>query len=470
MKNNKIYLVIIIVFIIVNSTAYSYISGHVLGIVRDAETSQPISNATLKTSAGRSAITFNDGSFIIDHEAGSFLLTVFAEGYESYSGHINIQAIKTMKKNIELTPISINENLPVIDSVSQKQTLYGKTAAIIQAENIKSSVSIEKVEGIIIPPQNPQIMINTPLSGLPVLNFTEISGTNNYSATYDNFSTIGNYKIIIRATDIYGNTSLPLTASVTQTIGPDVFEEDDTIDQAKPVVLNARNARRHTFYDVGDQDWIMFYGIFGKTYHIETSRLEILSEPVIDFYGPGKNYIFSRPLIDDDGDGVAYLEWIVNKEGVYYFCVKNIDANVFGANTGYDLRVGYPEGSWDGHISGKITDIYGSPLRGINIKTNHNGSGISDIEGNYVIFDHQTGATTITFLSSSLCYANKADTMTVKKFETTLFNIRMENIALSDAIKHLQLISGISIPVNGSYIGNNIGLDDAIYMLKCLEY
>jgi len=135
-----------------------------------------------------------------------------------------------------------------------EQILHGEKKAIIRAYNISSNNVIEKVEGIIILPENPQNFFSTPLNELPVLPFHSISGTNDYSAIYQNFLTIGNYKIVVQAIDIFGNKSNPLTATVIQTIGPDVFEHDDTIDFAKPVILNAKNAQPHTFHDYGDED------------------------------------------------------------------------------------------------------------------------------------------------------------------------------------------------------------------------
>jgi len=464
-----LYLMFILTLFTTINTSYAYIPGKIYGTVRDLESQKPISSAAIKTSAGRSAITFSDGSFLIDHEEGNFTLTVFAKGYESYTVTINIKAFKTIEKNIVLTPEALNYDPPVIESVSSARILNGKTSTSIHAMNVTSTIAIEKVEGVIILPENPQIIILKPLSDYPVLVFQEIAGTNDYSATYHHFSTIGKYKIIIQATDIHGNTSRPLTATVIQTIGSDIFEQDNSIEQAKPVVLNAREARRHTFHMNGDQDWIKFYGIVGKTYRIEISHLEALSEPVIDFYGPGNTYNFSESLIDDVDDyGVTFLEHIVYKEGVYFVCVKNRDPNIFGANTGYDLRVGYPEGDFEGNICGIITDADGNVLKGVHVKTTK-GSGISDKEGIYA-FNHQPGQTSITFMSSSFCYLNKTSNLNVARLVSTRLDMTMEKISLSDAIKSLQVISGFSFDIEGTFVDDEIDLNDAIYMLKCIDY
>jgi hypothetical protein len=455
------YFLILTLFLTLNNSAYAYISGTIFGSVQSADSQQPIANAILKTSAGRSAITLSNGEFLIDHEEGQHTLTVMAAGYYSYSTVLNIQAFKTIEINISLVA-KVD-----ISSVSPEQILDGENSAIIQAIGITPTDIIEKVEGIVICPENPQIKYHTPINELPVLSFHPVAGTNDYSAAYHNFDTIGHYQIIIQATDIYGNTSLPLTASVIQIIGPDVFEPDDTMEQAKPVVINAREARRHTFHDYGDEDWIKFYGIVGKVYRIEISHLESNSLPEIDFYGPGNTFLFTEPLYDFVIDGESFMEWIVDSEGIYYVCVRNKDPELFGANTGYDLRVGYPEGSFPGLIFGKVTDKDCKPLQDIIIKTSAGRTGISNSMGLFE-FDHEVGTYNITF--ESVFYENKTCSIKVSTIESTEYNLQMKNqkYQLSDAINALQLLSGFHVN-SDIFLENTIGLDYVINIMKSLQ-
>ena len=295
------------------------------------------------------------------------------------------------------------------------------------------------------------------------MSFHPVAGTNDYSAAYHNFDTIGHYQIVIQATDIYGNTSIPLTASVIQAIGPDVFEPDDTMEQAKPIVINAREAMRHTFHDSGDEDWIKFYGIVGKVYRIEISHLESHFLPEIDFYGPGNTFLFTEPLYDFVVDDEAYIEEIVDTESIYYVCVKNKDPELFGANTGYDLRVGYPEGAFSGLIFGKITDMNCDPLQDIIIKTDA-GSAISDTMGTFLM-DHEKGDYRITYISNF--YRDRTFFLNVKELKTTQFNIQIPYYQLSDAIKALQFLSRFDVNSNCLTHGT-IGLDDVIHIMKAL--
>ena len=469
MSKLNICLYVLIGFFLFLSNSYAYIPGTIYGIVQTANSNEPISNVVIKTNAGRTAISFSDGTFIIDHEEGEYTLTVIADDYKPYTDIIVVQTFKTIERNIILTPETPDDNFPVIESVSTEQILNGEKTAIIRANNISSTYLIEKVEGIIIYPKNPQKLSSTPASDYPVLPFYSIIGTNDYSATYQNFLTIGTYKVVVKAVDIFGNESLPLTATVKQTTGLDIFEQDNTINNAKSVVINATNAQRHTFHNYGDEDWIKFYGIVGKSYRIEISKLENQSKPVMELYGPDKKMKFSYDLFGSLINGKSRRDYLIRRnEGVYYICIKNNDPDLFGANTGYDLRVGYPEGSgFPGTIFGSILDEFGNRLDDVVVKTNFGRSCISN-DGDYIIDHEIVNNCLITFKSP--CSFNKENVVkNLKELKSIKLNMIMKKVKLSDAIKSLQIISGFSTDMDKFYYDNEIGLDDTIRILNCFE-
>ena len=53
-----------------------------------------------------------------------------------------------------------------------------------------------------------------------------------------------------------GDIFFPEETSVLQQVGPDIYEEDDSLSQANVIVLNAVQAQRHIFHDDGDVDWV----------------------------------------------------------------------------------------------------------------------------------------------------------------------------------------------------------------------
>ena len=89
----------------------------------NCNSNEPISNVVIKTNAGRTAISFSDGTFIIDHEEGEYILTVIADDYKPYTYIIVVQTFKTIERNIILTPETPDDNYPVIESVSTEQIL-----------------------------------------------------------------------------------------------------------------------------------------------------------------------------------------------------------------------------------------------------------------------------------------------------------------------------------------------------------
>jgi len=72
-------------------------------------------------------------------------------------------------------------------------------------------------------------------------------------------------------------------------------------------------------------------------------------------------------------------------------------------------------------------------------------------------------------MSSSLCYLNNTTNLNVARLVSTRLDMTMEKIRLFDAIKSLQVISGFSADIEGSIV-DKIDLNDAIYMLKCIDY
>jgi len=109
-------------------------------------------------------------------------------------------------------------DIPRIESVSPKQTLFCKHSAKIFAHNVSIQSNqnrIDKVVAFITPPASIQQLSHEP----EIVHLKNIQGTDDYVAPYDNFSFAGEYYIAICAFDIMGNMSDPLTTTVIQKIG-----------------------------------------------------------------------------------------------------------------------------------------------------------------------------------------------------------------------------------------------------------
>ncbi|KPL09296.1 MAG: hypothetical protein AMS26_23020, partial [Bacteroides sp. SM23_62] len=169
---------------------------------------------------------------------------------------------------------------PVIGSVSPGQTLYGSTSTTIWAEDITTTGTIDKVWAVISPPAYLRGFNSQPDTDLPTVELVD-DGNGHYEGTYNDFSTYGNYSIAVYAMDTDGNVSLPKDTYVYQEIGPDLYEDDDSLDNANIIIsqlgweeMYELLTQRHNFHDEGDEDWVKFYGVGGGSYEIKTENLD----------------------------------------------------------------------------------------------------------------------------------------------------------------------------------------------------
>ena len=377
--------------------------------------------------------------------------------------------------NADVLSFVSNKNVeydsPLIESISPEQILHGENTAILNANNVTSSYTINKVEASIYPPNNPQKIYISPVSELQTIEFHNISGTSNYSAIYDNFTTYGEYQIVIIALDCIGNKSAPLTTTVVQTIGPDVFEEDDTIEQSKVIIINSKYAQRHTFHDAGDEDWIKFYGIPGKPYKLRVINLDVNAKPVMEFYGPNKQRKFGVDIYDELKGQIELSASDIDEEGMHYIKLTNKSEEVFGKNTGFDFRLSYTGGPLPGTVFGVVTDNYGNPLEGVIVQTDQNVSAPSFSNG-YYMFGHNDGKYIIS--ASKPCYIETSDEIDISQLSTTNHDITLTklDIGLKDIIKGLKFIAGNNLgdtALQDTVSNSIIGMEDNIFILQCMK-
>jgi hypothetical protein len=299
---------------------------------------------------------------------------------------------------------------PFVTSVSDPQILSSGTSASIWASGV---IDAESVWAQIIPPNiNPETS-DIPISDLPSIELTDPDGDHVYEGIYNSFDTEGTYVAVIKALathEIYSYVrktmitqniySPPMHTSITQTAGtqniePDSYEEDDTFSQANVIVLNDNAPQLHYFHDTGDQDWVMFYGVSGETYKIKTSNLGITCDTAIElFYSNGTTRLAGPKNTAGPGENED-LEWECPQDGIYYVKISSANLN-FGENIKYDLKLSIPIAPLTGFILGTITDaISGSPIGSAHVTTSSNCSGLSILNGSYIMV-HPAGTFTVT--------------------------------------------------------------------------
>ena len=197
--------------------------------------------------------------------------------------------------------------------------------------------------------------------------------------------------------DVEKGISLSETTYITTSAtDADIYEPDDTYDQASVIILNDPAAQFHNFHYAGDRDWIKFYALSGEVYSIEASNVTPDADVVIELYDTdGTTLLVTR---DDGGKGIEeLLEFISHSDGVYYVRVRNYDDSTeLADNLAYELRVYNPIGNFAGYITGKVYDSSNnSPILDALISTDLGGSAIS-IAGGYYYMVVANGTYTIT--------------------------------------------------------------------------
>jgi len=146
----------------------------------------------------------------------------------------------------------------------------------------------------------------------------------------------------------------------------DAYEVDDTIDQAKLILINDIFPQLHNFHQFGDEDWIKFYGIEGKEYSISISSPGTRCDTVLQLYSTDG---FTQIQSKDDGqyaEGES-LEWTCERSGIYYIKIFAYRPDIFGEDTEYKVQIYYPVGLPKGTLDGLICDQSEAPLENAKI-------------------------------------------------------------------------------------------------------
>jgi len=378
--------------------------------------------------------------------------------------------------------IMLAQDAVSISDVMDTNILNGETKTTIWASDIVSTSTIDKVWAVIIPPE-----FNDPFSSvldhLPQIELIYNDQTNRYEADYSSFTVFGEYNIAIYASSSNGMTSDPASTIVYQTNAPDPFENFDDNASEHPQIININNteAQRHNFHIADDHDWIKFYAITGKIYRIFTSNADINCDPVIELYD--KDGLTQLMLSNDGvGDEREEIVWSCPSDGVYFVKVRNYSSEVYGVDTGYDLRINLVATIFDGKIIGYVkTYNTNVPINNALIRTDKDLTDISLSTGTYRIGGHESGNTVIFAEASG--FIPYSASIFVDSISTTRHDIFMISamiagdlnadriISIEDAIIAAQLFTNIDINFEehmfaADLTGNGrVGIEEIIYIL-----
>ena len=125
----------------------------------------------------------------------------------------------------------------------------------------------------------------------------------------------------------------------------DALEPDNGPLDAQPLATDGQ-LQDHNFCpepalsetDAGDQDWVRFQAVGGKTYLIRTSNLGPNSDTVLELYS--RNGLTRLASNDDHGPGrTSLITYTVPTSGEYYVRVMQYNANEVGTEASFQLSV-----------------------------------------------------------------------------------------------------------------------------------
>lgn len=280
-------------------------------------------------------------------------------------------------------------DIPYIQSIS----VDGTSVATIQAVGVIDSDGIDRVWAVITSPGFAPESPDTPVTDLPIVEMTDPDNDNTYEGQYNDLTINGTYRIDVFAMDTQGNMSLPRSTSISNDSGIDIYEDDDSLENANVIVpqlgwetLYEKYTQRHNFHDEGDEDCVRFYGIAGKSYEIVTSDLEENCDTVIMLYDENGDPVLETPW-DDYGPGENELiSWLCPSEGLYYIMLKQYDPSVYGQGTAYGLKIYHPEGGVPGELIGLVFNSFGVGIGNAVLKSNlGNGTAVTNNDGSYMM-------------------------------------------------------------------------------------
>jgi hypothetical protein len=201
---------------------------------------------------------------------------------------------------------------------------------------------------------------------------------------------------------------------VTMAQVPDIYEIDNSLSQANPIVIADPIAQYHNFHVEGDEDWVMFYGIHQGSGSESTYRN---SDSILDIFDSNGSRL-DGPIDFGYGGGTGEsVDWICPTTGTFFVRVTHYPG-YSGEETGYELRVSRVNAPDVGKVIGKVTDAVSYALiQNFNVVTNGGGSAIGSA-GNYTMM-HQTGGWNMTIAATGYIAQVKPISVVVNQTLTT---------------------------------------------------
>ena len=259
---------------------------------------------------------------------------------------------------------------PVLGRIADNSTLHGDTSSLLWVDNIVSTNDLLKVWAMIEPPEyNSRNNQTGNLIEVPLQN----NGQGRWQAEVNNFQHAGVYTIQYYAKDNNGEISAPLTSYITQSMGADAYEPDDTFGTATELSTTTNNKQWHNFDKISDIDFIRFYadpsqGQYtikvssnGSTADTKFSLFSADETPVaLGVAGSVNEYIIDT--LPADSTELAY--WLPKTAGYYLIKVQPAEVPYeAGISNGYTVSIFPTNADQEAVMVGFILDKDRNPIK-----------------------------------------------------------------------------------------------------------
>ncbi|GMW03065.1 MAG: hypothetical protein AMXMBFR84_42010 [Candidatus Hydrogenedentota bacterium] len=273
-------------------------------------------------------------SFNVAAEAMAFAANQRSEIDDTLDGYFDLKSDGFQALHYTIgTEIGLAGDEPLIGAVVGEQILgENDSEATIWVDQVSTLLALHQVVGLITPPGGAE----------PVEILLQPDGTGRYSATYNGFVNFGTYPVTVTAVDLRGVSSAPAETIVAKPnplgVDPDIYEQDNSFGEAKPITVDGFPDQRHNFHVQADEDWVSFYATLGDVVTIETNNLGFACDTIIELYGTNGTSLINSQDDRSLGDKSSRLVWTVTATGVYFVRVRDTE-DAHGDGATYDLRV-----------------------------------------------------------------------------------------------------------------------------------
>lgn len=146
---------------------------------------------------------------------------------------------------------------------------------------------------------------------------------------------------------------------------PDEYEPDNTIKNAKPILLHDPRpeiievdhdwSQSHNFFHTGDEDWVKFHAFEDEIYTVKVKEPGPGCNAIIGIYDAGGDLQIPEEVNDEPAGVEEYAEFRCKADGTYYARIRQSSSAEYGEGTDYKLRLFIPVADFYGHIYGNIT-------------------------------------------------------------------------------------------------------------------